>query len=157
MTSRRSNSLASTRLGSVVMRVGRIALQTAAIAAVWTVADFIVRRTGLPVSGGVVGLGLLLLLLFGGVATRWVEDGANWLLSDMLLFFIPATIAAVKYGGLFEKDGWRLALVVVAGTVSVMVAVAFAVDMAARFERRLALRRVLAARGARRASLMERA
>jgi holin-like protein len=157
MTSRRSNSLASTRLGSVVMRAGKIALQTAVIAGVWYVADFIVRRTGLPVSGGVVGLGLLLVLLFGGVATCWVEDGANWLLSDMLLFFIPATIAAVKYGGLFEQDGWRLALVVVAGTVSVMVAVALAVDMAARFERRLVLRRVLAERGARRASLMERA
>jgi holin-like protein len=139
------------------MRAGKIALQTAVIAGVWTVADFIVRRTGLPVSGGVVGLGLLLVLLFGGVATCWVEDGANWLLSDMLLFFIPATIAAVKYGGLFEQDGWRLALVVVAGTVSVMVAVALAVDMAARFERRLVLRRVLAERGARRASLMERA
>ncbi|QCP51419.1 CidA/LrgA family protein [Trinickia violacea] len=157
MTIRRSNSLAATRLGSIAMRVGKIALQTAAIAAVWSVADFVVRRTGLPVSGGVLGLGLLLVLLFGGVATRWVEDGANWLLSDMLLFFIPATIAAVKYGGLFEQDGWRLALVIVAGTVSVMVAVACAVDMAARFERRLALQRVRVARSARRAAWMERA
>ncbi|WP_207000142.1 CidA/LrgA family protein [Trinickia mobilis] len=150
MTPSRSISLAATRLGGVAVRAGKIALQTAAIAAVWFVADFIVRRTGLPVSGGVAGLGLLLvLLMYGGVATRWVEDGANWLLSDMLLFFIPAAIAAVKYGGLFEKDGWRIALVVVAGTVSVMVAVAFAVDMAARFERRLALRRAFAARDSR--------
>ncbi|TKC78192.1 CidA/LrgA family protein [Trinickia terrae] len=150
MTPSRSISLASTRLVGVAVRAGKIAFQTAAIAAVWYAADFIVRRTGLPVSGGVAGLGLLLALLFiGRGAARWIEDGANWLLSDMLLFFIPATIAAVKYGGLFEKDGWRLALVVIAGTVSVMIAVAFAVDRAARFERRLALRRVLAARDAR--------
>jgi holin-like protein len=36
--------------------------------------------------------------------------------------------------------------VVVAGTLMVMVAVAFAVDQAARLERRLALRRVTVAR-----------
>jgi holin-like protein len=138
------------RLGGGVTRVGKIALQTVAISAVWFVADFIVRRTGVPISGGVVGLGLLFVLLrYGGVASRWVEDGANWLLADMLLFFIPATIAAVKYGSLFAKDGWRIVLVVIAGTVCVMTAVAIAVDIAARFERGLKLRRALAARNLR--------
>ncbi|MEX3854037.1 CidA/LrgA family protein [Paraburkholderia sp. BR10923] len=112
-------------------------------------ADFIVRRLHLPVPGGVLGLVVLLALLFGGgVAPRWVKAGADWLLSDMLLFFIPAAVAAVQYGGLFRADGWRLALVVIAGTLMVMVAVAFAVDQAARVERRFALRRVRVAREA---------
>ena len=102
-------------------------MQSAALAVVWYVADFIVRRLGLPVPGGVVGLIALLALLFsGGLPTRWIKSGADWLLSDMLLFFIPAAVAAVQYGGLFREDGWRLALVVVAGTLMVMVAVAFA-------------------------------
>jgi holin-like protein len=106
----------------------------------------------LPVPGGVVGLLVLLALLFcGGIAPRWIKSGADWLLSDMLLFFIPAAVAAVQYGGLFREDGWRLALVVVAGTLMVMVAVAFAVEQAARLERRLALRRALIARQAARA------
>ncbi|MEX3900393.1 CidA/LrgA family protein [Paraburkholderia sp. BR10954] len=110
-------------------------------------ADFIVRRLHLPVPGGVLGLVVLLaLLLCGGVAPRWVKAGADWLLSDMLLFFIPAAVAAVQYGGLFRADGWRLALVVIAGTLMVMVAVACAVDQAARVERRFALRRVRVAR-----------
>lgn len=77
-----------------------------------------------------------------------MKAGADWLLSDMLLFFIPAAVTAVQYGGLFREDGWRLALVVAGGTLMVMVAVAFAVDRAARLERRLALRRVLVARQA---------
>nr|WP_260332170.1 CidA/LrgA family protein [Paraburkholderia youngii] len=112
-------------------------------------ADFIVRRLHLPVPGGVLGLVVLLALLFcGGVAPRWVKAGADWLLSDMLLFFIPAAVAAVQYGGLFRADGWRLALVVIAGTLMVMVAVAFAVDQAARVERRFALRLVRVAREA---------
>jgi holin-like protein len=134
---------------SGALRVARIAVQSAALAGLWVVADFAVRMLHLPVPGGVVGLVVLLALLFcGGIAPRWVKAGADWLLSDMLLFFIPAAVAAVQYGGLFREDGWRLALVVVGGTLMVMVAVAFTVEQAARLERRLALRRVMVARHA---------
>ncbi|VXC54729.1 LrgA family protein [Burkholderia sp. 8Y] len=137
---------------AAISRFARVAVQSGGIAAIWFVADFVARKLALPVPGGVVGLVALLALLFcGGVAPRWVKAGADWLLGDMLLFFIPAAVAAVQYGGLFMEDGWRLALVVVAGTLMVMVAVAFAVDRAARLERRLALRRALVARHAARA------
>jgi holin-like protein len=147
MTTRFSATAAPEGRGAGIARVGRIAVQSAAIAVLWFAADFVVRHLGLPVPGGVVGLAVLLALLTSGsVATRWVKAGADWLLSDMLLFFIPAAVAVVQYGGLFRADGWRLALVVVVGTLMVMVAVAFAVDLAARLERRLALRRVLVAR-----------
>jgi holin-like protein len=142
----------STPIQTTFGRFTRIALQSAVLAGIWMAADFVARTLSLPVPGGVVGLVALLALLFcGGVAPRWVKAGADWLLSDMLLFFIPAAVAAVQYGGLFREDGWRLALVVVAGTLMVMVAVAFAVDRAARLERRLALRRALSVRHAARA------
>ena len=50
---------ASVRLDatSPVAKIGRIAVQSAGIAAVWFAADYVVRRFGLPVPGGVVGLG----------------------------------------------------------------------------------------------------
>ncbi|KVM63461.1 murein hydrolase transporter LrgA [Burkholderia ubonensis] len=130
-----------------VARTGRIALQAAALGVLWMAVDWAVRAVGLSVPSGVIGLAVLLVLLFsGGVAPAWVKDGANWLLSDMLLFFVPAAVAAVQYGGLFREDGWRLALVVVAGTAFVMVAVAVAVDLSAKLERKLAAQRVLAGR-----------
>jgi len=125
-----------------------IVAQSALLAGLWFVADQAARRLSLPVPGSVLGLAtLLILLLTGGVAPKWVKAGADWLLSNMLLFFIPAAVAVVQYGGLFKSDGWRLALVVVAGTFTVMIAVAFTVDQAARFERRLAMRRMRVARG----------
>lgn len=137
------NTSARTPQTGGLARVGRIAAQSALLAGVWFGADALVRVVHLPVPGCVVGLVLLLVLLFcGGVTPRWVKAGADWLLSDMLLFFIPAAVAAVQYGGLFRADGWRLALVVAGGTLMVMVAVAFAVEQAAKLERRLALRRV---------------
>jgi holin-like protein len=127
--------------------LARIASQSALLAVVWWVSDFAARRLDLPVPGGVIGLAALLaLLLTGRIAPRWVKAGADWLLSDMLLFFVPAAVAVVQYGGLFKSDGWRLALVVVIGTLMVMVAVAFTVDQAARLERVLATRRLRAAR-----------
>lgn len=141
----KSPTAASSRAAAV--RGARVVLQAAALAALWYAVDWTVRRFGVPVPSGVVGLAVLLaLLLSGGIAPRWVADGANWLLSDMLLFFIPATVAAVQYGGLFRADGWRLALVVVAGTAFVMLAVAVSVDLAAGLERRLALARMRAGR-----------
>ncbi|HDR9086627.1 TPA: CidA/LrgA family protein [Burkholderia vietnamiensis] len=128
-------------------RTGRIALQSAALGVLWLAVDWAVRAVGLPVPSGVVGLAVLLVLLFSGrVAPAWVKDGANWLLSDMLLFFVPAAVAAVQYGGLFREDGWRVALVMLAGTAFVMVAVAVAVDLAAKLERRLAAQRMFAER-----------
>ncbi|MGG1945239.1 CidA/LrgA family protein [Trinickia sp. NRRL B-1857] len=128
-------------------QVGRIAGQSALLAVLWLGADFAARHLGLPIPGGVIGLAALLVLLFtGGVAPRWVKAGADWLLSDMLLFFVPAAVAVVQYGGLFKSDGWRLALVVVGGTLAVMVAVAFTVDQAARLERVIAMRRARAIR-----------
>ena len=149
---RPAHSSPVSRAAGGMTRVGRIVAQSALIAAVWFAADFVVRELKLPVPGGVVGLVLLLALLFcGGVTPRWVKAGADWLLSDMLLFFIPAAVAAVQYGGLFRADGWRLALVVAGGTLMVMIAVAFAVEQAARLERRLALRRAQHMRHAARA------
>lgn len=130
-----------------VAHTGRIALQAAGLGALWMAVDWAVRAVGLPIPSGVIGLAVLLVLLFsGGITPAWVKDGANWLLSDMLLFFVPAAVAAVQYGGLFREDGWRLALVVVAGTAFVMVAVAVAVDLAAKLERRLVVQRVVAER-----------
>lgn len=124
----------------------QIVVQSAFLAGLWFAADQAARRLNLPVPGSVIGLAVLLvLLLTGGVAPKWVKAGADWLLSNMLLFFIPAAVAVVQYGGLFKSDGWRLALVVVAGTLTVMIAVAVTVDQAARFERRLAMRRVRSA------------
>jgi holin-like protein len=137
----------STKTIERLSAVCRIAGQSTFLAVLWLAADYAARRLGLPVPGGVIGLAALLVLLFtGSIAPRWVKAGADWLLSDMLLFFVPAAVAVVQYGGLFKSDGWRLALVVVGGTLAVMVAVAFTVDQAARLERVIAMRRARALR-----------
>ncbi|MCY0386928.1 CidA/LrgA family protein [Robbsia sp. Bb-Pol-6] len=137
-------------LHATLRRTAAIATQVSALVAFWFVSDALVRWLHLPLPAGVVGLLLLLGLLWSGrVAPRWIKSGADWMLSEMLLFFVPAAVAIVQYGHLIENDGVRLALVVVPGTLLVMCATALAVEFGVRLERGLLLRRLRRARARR--------
>jgi len=93
-------------------------------------------------SAGVIGLILVLVLLFSGRGTvAWFADGANWLLGELTLFFIPCVVAVVKYSALFKAQGLQLVFVIAVGTVMVMISTAWAVHLACRLEQRLEQRR----------------
>ena len=75
----------------------------------------------LPVPGSILGIFVLFLLLhFRIVKLEWVELGANWLLAELLLFFIPAAVGVMNYIPLLEQDGMRILAVVVLSTLIVM-------------------------------------
>ena len=47
----------------------------------------------IPIPASMVGLLLLLFsLLLGIVKLEWIEQGGNWLLAELLLFFIPSSV-----------------------------------------------------------------
>jgi holin-like protein len=113
------------------------ALQMGALVALWWVADQAAHRLGLPVPGSVLGLAVLVGLLWSGLLPlAWVKAGADLLLAEMLLFFIPAVVAVVKYPALILQRGWTLLAVILLGTAAVMVGTAFAVEAAVRAQAR---------------------
>jgi holin-like protein len=115
----------------------RTAIQTVAFIGLWLLADQLSRRLGLPIPGGVVGLGILAALLFAGwLPLRMVQQGADWLLAEMLLFFIPPLMAVVDAGPLIAQVGWRLLVVLPIGCVLVMVGTGLAVDRVFHYEQR---------------------
>lgn len=76
----------------------------------------------LPIPGSILGIFVLFLLLqFRIVKLEWVELGANWLLAELLLFFIPAAVGVMNYIPLLEQDGIRILAVVILSTLIVMV------------------------------------
>lgn len=104
-------------------------LQVGAMLGFWLLGEALVRLSGLPVPGSVIGLALVLLLL----ATRRmsplsVRRGANYFLADMLLFFVPAVLAVLNHPEFLGLMGLKILFVIVASTVSVMVVTAFVVD-----------------------------
>ena len=103
----------------------------------WVAGEGIVRVSGLPLPGGIVGMVLVLALLASGrVRPIAVRRGAGWLLAEMLLFFVPAVMAILDHRELMGLVGLKVAAVILAGTVMVMGGTALAVDLAWRWRMR---------------------
>ncbi len=121
-------------------QAGLTLAQAAAICLLAWLAHGLVLFFDLPLPGGVVGLGVLLLLL----SLKWVPEqslqaGAAWLLGDLLLFFIPPVISVIQYEAVLEQYGARMLGFLVAGSVTVLLGTAWVVDRAFKFERKMRL------------------
>ncbi len=128
-------------------------LQVLGLIAAWYIADRASFWLGLPFSGGVVGLIVMVGLLQCGVLRPAViEQGADWLLSNMLLFFVPLVVSVVQFTGLLKADGLRLFAAIGVGFICVMLATAFTVEWVCRFERGRQLRKLRGLRAARAAA-----
>lgn len=131
----------------------RTAWQVGILIAAWWLADTAAAALHLPFSGGVVGLFVLVaLLLAGWVRPAAIELGANWLLANMLLFFIPLVVSVVQFTQLLKAQGLMLFVNIGLGFASVMLATAFTVEWVCRHERRLRLQALLRQRKARTAA-----
>ncbi|MYM81581.1 CidA/LrgA family protein [Duganella sp. FT50W] len=123
--------------------------QVLGLIAAWYAADRFSTWVGLPFSGGVVGLIIMVVLLQCGLLhPAAIEHGADWLLSNMLLFFIPLVVSVVQFTGLLEHEGLRLFAAIGIGFTCVMLATAFTVEWVCRFERGRKLRRLRTERAA---------
>lgn len=119
-------------------RVARWA-QVALIVLFWFACDLTSRRLHLPLPGSVLAMALLLvLLLAGAVPAASLRRGADWLLAEMLLFFIPAVMAVWQHLPLLRAEGVRILAVILVGTVLVMGTTALLVDLVFRWTQRRA-------------------
>lgn len=124
--------------------------QVGVLIAAWWLADEAASALHLPFSGGVVGLFVLVaLLLSGWVRPTTIELGANWLLANMLLFFIPLVVSVVQFTQLLKTQGLMLFVNIGLGFASVMLATALTVEWVCRYERKLRLNKLLRQRAAR--------
>ena len=127
--------------------------QVGVLIAAWWLADAAAAALHLPFSGGVVGLFVLVALLMAGwVRPAAIELGANWLLANMLLFFIPLVVSVVQFTQLLKSQGLMLFFNIGLGFASVMLATALTVEWVCRYERKLRLQTLLRQRAARTAA-----
>ncbi|MNI75595.1 Holin-like protein CidA [compost metagenome] len=84
--------------------------------------NYIAQWLHLPIPGSILGIFVLFALLKTGVIKLdWIEHGANWLLAELLLFFIPAAVGIMKFIPMLEHDGVRIMIVVICSTLIVMI------------------------------------
>ena len=114
--------------------LGRLLTELVVLLAIYLLGCQLAAWLAWPIPGGVVGLGLLLAAFASGlVKPAALQLGAGVLMAEMLLFFIPALMSLLDYGGLMRNDGWRILLVIGLSTLSVMLVTAFTVEMVCRW------------------------
>jgi len=100
------------------------AAQTLVVFGFWLLGEAATRVGSIPLPGGIIGLGLLLLLLaMRRVSTLSMRRGAGWFPSDMLLFFVPAVLAVLDHPELFGLTEVKILFVILLSTVLVMLAI----------------------------------
>lgn len=104
----------------------KIVIQISLLYALYLVGSWIQHTFMLPIPGSVIGFVILfILLLTNGIKEKWIQDGANWLVSHLVLFIIPATVGVMSYFSLFIGKGSLLILIVCASTAMVLIATSF--------------------------------
>lgn len=118
-------------------RFTRLLIELVVLLAIYFLGCQLVVWLAWPIPGGVVGLGLLLATFASGlIKPAALQLGAGVLMAEMLLFFIPALMSLLDYGGLVRNDGWRILLVIGLSTLAVMLVTAFTVEWMCRWRLR---------------------
>jgi holin-like protein len=130
------------RIAQALWQPMQVVFQVALLSAIWVSMDVARQHFDWSMPAGLIGFGLLAVGLFSGlVKVQWLKRGTNWLLAEMLLFFVPAVLVVTEYPELIANQGLRILAVIVASTLCVMVATAWAVDRVYRLELWLSRRR----------------
>ena len=128
----------SSPYASKIHNLLKVTAQLLFLIGLWWIGCFIQQFFHLPISAGVIGLILLLFALMSGIMKLvWIKSGADFILAELVLMFIPCVVGLVKYKQLFITQGWQLILAVVLGTLCVMVMTAYSVHFGFKLERKL--------------------
>lgn len=110
------------RIRKPVIKAGIVVLQIAFIWLLCLIGDQVQTYFHLPIPGSLLALGALLLALFLHIIpVRFVQQGAHFLIAQLLLFFVPSAVGVLQLGHLLQSDGWRIALVIAVSTILVMI------------------------------------
>ncbi|MCU4675070.1 CidA/LrgA family protein [Catenovulum sp. 2E275] len=123
---------------SKINSVLRCLVQLAAICGLLLLCNWLVGIVNFPVPGSILGLAILVILLATKVIPESaIKTGANWLIGELLLFFVPPVISVLKYQVLLRQDGLTIVATVIIGTVIALVGTAWVVDKVFKLEKQL--------------------
>ena len=118
--------------------IAKIILQIGILLVFLSIGSFVQKLFKLPISAAVIGLMILLLCLLSGVfKLQWIKAGSDFILAELVLFFIPCFIGLMKYKNLFLTEGWQLLVAVFVGTICVMVFTAYSVHLGFKLENKI--------------------
>lgn len=94
----------------------RLLWQTALLAGISLSMNWLVRVTGIPIPGNILGIIVLFALLCCGVfREQWIDTAAPFLLKHMIFFFVPLTVGLMDCYEVFFDYGLVLIVALVVG------------------------------------------
>src|SRR5574343_1689569 len=114
----------------------KLLLQLGVLAIFWWCGNLIHQKLSLPISSGILGMFLLLACLFAGwIKLEQVALGANAVLAELVLFFVPIVVAVVQYKQLFLSEGWQIVVSIGLGTMLVMLSTSLTIHYSYRLKK----------------------
>ena len=103
--------------GVEFMKLFKIVWQVVILCAISFASNLFVAYTGIDFPGSILGILLLFVLLyFKWLPLAWIESGANFLIAELLLFFIPAAVGIIQFQDILET-GWSELLTSIEGSI----------------------------------------
>lgn len=103
------------------MKLGVIIIQVLIIHVFLFLGAAVKEVVPLPIPASMFGLCLLFLALFLKIIKlEWVEKGANWLMAELLLFFIPSAVGIVNYDEIISLQGAEIVMLIGISTMIVV-------------------------------------
>lgn len=111
------------------MKILKILLQIVLLYGILLLGTAIGKMLGTAIPGSIIGIAILFLLLqFKIIKLEWVEAGANVLLAELLLFFIPSTLGIIDYNELFGVEGIKVFAVIGGSLFIVMIVTGYVAE-----------------------------
>jgi holin-like protein len=136
-TKRRERVLCITRFAEdkrYAMKVIKICAQVTLLYIFYFIGEWIREILHLSIPGSIVGLLLLLAALsFKVISLKWIETGANILLSYLPFLLIPATVGVMNFTSIFYGKERLLIVVAIISTVVTMIASGHASQLLAKY------------------------
>ncbi|MGY0693896.1 CidA/LrgA family protein [Virgibacillus sp. FSP13] len=99
----------------------KIIIQIAILYGICLLGNWIQHSLDLFIPGSVIGMILLFILLSTNILkVKWIEEGSNFIIKNLTLFFIPATAGILNYFDVFSGKGFLLIIIVLVSTIFVM-------------------------------------
>lgn len=106
----------------VLLRVATLVIQIAILFLVFHIGAWIQQYFQIPIPGSIIGLIIMFILLVTGIfPLRWIDQGASFMVKNLVLFFIPGIVGILNYFSLFKGKGLLLFAITIVSTLLVMV------------------------------------
>lgn len=127
---------------SIFQKMMKTLLQIILIGGFWLIGDFLVKTFHVPVPASILAIFLLLLCLFLNIIPlKYVEQGADAILKDLIFLFLPIMVTVIQYKALFITEGWQLFVSILFGTAFVMLSTSIAIHLLYKLQKALKQKR----------------